>query len=218
MNPNAEVERQPRAGSAALRPQKRRWFGNLPSALFLPGLLRRERRAPPTLRASVALPTLATAAAGQGWIRWGLLLLLGLAVLTSACRTGQPLPKADFSAPGWQVRQGQAVWRRAGAAELSGELLVATHTDGSAVVQFAKPPVTLVTAQSTKEKWAVRFLPNNSFSGPGAPPTRVIWLNLPRFLGGAAPSSNWLWESPDRESWRLENRRTGESLEGYLTP
>ena len=91
----------------------------------------------------------------RGWGRWGLLLLLGLAGLGSACRTGPPLPKADFSAPGWQVRQGQAVWRRAGAADLSGELLVATHADGSAVVQFAKPPVTLVTAQSTADSWAV---------------------------------------------------------------
>ena len=128
------------------------------------------------------------------------------------------MPQADFSAPGWQVRQGQAVWRRAGAAELSGELLVATHADGSAVVQFAKPPVMLITAQSTAETWAVRFLPNNSYSGPGVPPARLIWLHLPRFLSGAAPSSNWLWERPDGQSWRLENRGTGESLEGFLNP
>ncbi|MBM3346009.1 MAG: hypothetical protein FJY55_05860 [Betaproteobacteria bacterium] len=153
---------------------------------------------------------------GRG--RWGLLLLLGLAVLASACRTGQPLPKVDFSAPGWQVRQGQAVWQRAGAAELSGELIVATHADGSAVVQFVKPPVTLVTAQSTAERWAVRFPPNNEFSGPGAPPARVIWLHLARFLAGTTPSSDWLWERPDQQSWRLENRSTGETLAGYLTP
>ncbi len=148
----------------------------------------------------------------------GLLLLFGFVVLSSACRTGQPLPKADFSAPGWQVRQGQAVWRRAGAAELSGELLVATRADGSAVVQFAKPPVTLVTAQSTAEKWAVRFPPDQEFSGPGAPPTRVIWLHLARFLSGTTPSADWLWEQPDRQTWRLKHRGTGESVEGYLTP
>ncbi len=147
-----------------------------------------------------------------------LLLLLGLSVLISGCRTGQPLPRVDFSAPGWQVRQGQAVWRRAGAADLSGELLVATHADGSAIVQFTKPPVTLVTAQSKAEKWTAWFLPTSEFSGRGVPPARMIWLHLPRFLGGAAPSSNWLWERPDRQSWRLENRGTGESLEGYLIP
>lgn len=146
------------------------------------------------------------------------MILLSFAGLFTSCRTTPPLPPADFSAPGWQVRQGQAVWRRAGAAELSGELLVATHADGSAVVQFAKPPVTLVTAQSTAEKWAVRFPPNHEFTGSGPPPARLIWLHLANFLTGTAPSSNWLWERPDGQSWRLQNRSTGESLAGYLTP
>lgn len=45
-SPNSEVELARRAGSAAFRPQERRKARRVPVALFLAGLLRRERRAP----------------------------------------------------------------------------------------------------------------------------------------------------------------------------
>ena len=45
------------------------------------------------------------------------------------CRTSQQLPATNLSEPGWNVRQGQAIWRReTGAPEIAGELLV-SHTN-----------------------------------------------------------------------------------------
>lgn len=145
------------------------------------------------------------------------LLLAGLAILVG-CRTAPP-PPANFSEPGWKVRQGQAVWRgEHGASEIAGELLVATHTNGRVYVQFTKTPMTLVSAQSTGTRWFINFPPNGQWDGFGPPPSRVIWLHLAKFLDGSPPPSRWSWERKDDQSWRLENRATGESLEGFLTP
>jgi len=144
-----------------------------------------------------------------------ILLLINLA---TGCRTIPSPPPIDFSAPGWKIRQGQAVWRRGSGKDLAGELLLATNTNGNAFVQFAKPPITLLTAQSTPNSWLVRYPPNHKYSGSGLPPSRLIWLYLPKFIGGAASTPLWKWERRDDDSWRLENRRTGESLEGYLSP
>src|SRR5690349_312352 len=58
----------------------------------------------------------------------GALLLAMLAVLSSGCRTSVPMPPADFSGGGWQVQQGQAVWKPSQSRpELAGELLFATR-------------------------------------------------------------------------------------------
>lgn len=54
---NSEVEREAQARSAAFMPQKRAGFGSLRTALVLPHLLRRERRAPSASRAARVFPT-----------------------------------------------------------------------------------------------------------------------------------------------------------------
>jgi len=70
------------------------------------------------------------------FIYFALLLILG-----AGCRTANPLPPADFSAPGWRVQQGQAVWKpSASRPELAGDLLLATNVNGNMFIQFSKMP------------------------------------------------------------------------------
>jgi hypothetical protein len=144
------------------------------------------------------------------------LLALGLSLCLS-CRTAQ-LPPADFSSPGWQMRQGQAVWRPTkGRPELAGDLLLAVNTNGDYFVQFSKTPFTLATAQMAAGAWRIEFGDGkHSWSGRGPPPRRFAWFQLPRALADGIVAPPWkLTREPD-QSWRLENPRTGETLEGYL--
>ena len=70
-----------------------------------------------------------------------------LLLLCAGCAT-PPLPPADFSAPGWRVQQGQAVWKPSSSRpELAGDLLLATNVNGNFFVQFSKMPFPLATAQ-----------------------------------------------------------------------
>ena len=143
-------------------------------------------------------------------------LLLAIGIFTG-CKSVPP--PANFSEPGWKVRQGQALWKGESAiSEIAGELLVATHTNGQAYVSFSKTPVTLVSAQSTANQWYIHYPPNGQWHGYGPPPSRVIWLHLAKFLDGAPPPSRWHWERRENNSWRLENRATGEYLDGFLNP
>ena len=60
-------------------------------------------------------------------------------------------------------------------------------------------------------------LVNRELGQRGALPDRSAWLVLPKVLEGSTPPKGWLWQRTDA-GWRLENRRTGEWLEGYLSP
>src|SRR5438477_412610 len=103
------------------------------------------------------------------WTRIGVLLMsIGLL----GCRTMPPLPKVSLTEPGWTVRQGQAIWhpKREGL-EIAGELLVATRTNGTALVQFTKTPFPLVVAQQTRSSWEIEFpTEKRTYSAPGHPP------------------------------------------------
>jgi len=140
--------------------------------------------------------------------------------LLAGCRTATPLSPVNVQEPGWNVQQGQAVWRsRRSAPEIAGELVVAIHPDGRSLVQFIKTPLPFVVAQATIESWQVQFVPQNKvYSGRGRPPAQLIWLHLPQCLQGGAPPGNLSWVRLENQGWRLENRSTGESLEGYLAP
>ena len=135
------------------------------------------------------------------------------------CNTMHPLPPVDLSAQGWRIQEGQAVWRHEqDTPEIAGELLVATHPDGHALVQFSKNPFPMIVAQRTSRSWEVQVpTANRRYSGPGTPPSRLFWLYLPEILRGAAPPGNWTWKNLGNGWWRLANSRTGESLEGFLT-
>jgi len=147
------------------------------------------------------------------------ILTLLLAVFVTGCRTSTPMPPADFSGGGWQVRQGQALWKpSASRPELAGELLFATRTNGDCFVQFDKIPFPLAVAQIKGDEWHIRFGTGKyAWRGRGEPPGRFVWFQLPRALASQPLAIHWKFESAG-ESWRLENGRTGESLEGSFTP
>jgi hypothetical protein len=153
-----------------------------------------------------------------GGSRPSVFLLVVLLFGAGGCRSVAPLAPANLQEPGWTVREGQAVWRLPqGQREIAGEVLAATRNDGRSFVQFSKAPFTLVMAQATPERWEAEFPPQNKhYAGRGAPPARLIWLSLARVLAGEPAPRNWLWHR-DAKGWRLENRATGESLEGYFT-
>jgi len=140
--------------------------------------------------------------------------LLGL----PACRTA-PLPRINLQEPGWTIREGQAVWKRnREAPEIAGELLVAT-APGRTFVQFSKTPFPMVVGQSTTNKWQVEIpTQGKRYSAPGKPPARLIWLYLPGMLAGQAPPKRWSFQQLSSDRWRVENEKTGESIEGYLEP
>lgn len=146
-------------------------------------------------------------------------LLLSLGCLTG-CNTMPPLPPINLSEPGWTTLQGQAVWQpKVTAPEISGELIMATNVDGRSFVQFIKTPLPIVVAQTTPKSWQIHFVPNDkTYSGPGKPPSALIWLHLPRDLAGAKPPRLWSLKTDPSGTWRLRNSYTGESLEGYLNP
>ncbi len=146
---------------------------------------------------------------------------VGLAVgLGVGCRSLPSLPPADFSAPGWRVQQGQAIWKPLrNKPELSGELLLATNVNGSFFVQFSKTPFPLATAQVAAATWQIDFgTGEHAWRGPGPPPARFVWFQLPRALAGAGVARDWRFARVGTNSWRFENSRTGESLEGELFP
>jgi hypothetical protein len=146
-------------------------------------------------------------------------IVLGAWLALAGCQSLPPDTPINLAEPGWSVRQGQALWRRGvGDEGLAGELVVATHPDGRALVQFLKTPVVLVTARTAAGHWRLEVPPEYRLEGYGAPPSRAIWLHVAKFLAGGRPPGRWAWERRADDSWWLENRVTGERLEGYLAP
>jgi hypothetical protein len=148
-----------------------------------------------------------------------LLFILLLSVLSATgCRTIGPLPSVDINQPGWTVRQGQAVWKCKGTApEIAGELVLATKTDGASFLQFTKTPLPFVVAQTTSNSWQIQFVPQNrTFSAPGKPPARLLWLQLPRCLLGQCDENRFEFTTMKSGNHLLRDRKTGESIEFYL--
>lgn len=116
-----------------------------------------------------------------------------------------------------RIRQGQAVWHAEKGPELAGELILIRSSDAELTVQFSKPPVTLLTAQSRTNRWSADFPPNQHFSGRGDPPDRLIFLQLAKILDGQPARTYWNWTT-NESGWRLENRKSGEWVEGFLGP
>ena len=143
-----------------------------------------------------------------------------LLAFCAGCRTVKLLPPADFSAPGWRVQQGQAIWKpSSGRPELAGDLLLATNADGNFFIQFSKMPFPLTTAQASNDQWQIEFGADKFlWHGRGTPPNRFAWFQLQRALRGAGVFDNWRFTRIETNSWRLENPRTGETLEGEFFP
>lgn len=147
------------------------------------------------------------------------LLLIAASVICFGCRTMPPLPPVTLSAD-WKLQQGQAIWKPTRSRpELAGELLLATKTNGDFFVQFSKTPFSLATAQVVNGQWQIEFGDGERrWNGRGRPPPRFVWFQLPRALAGAGVSDNWKFERVTTNTWRLENHRTGETLEGGFFP
>jgi hypothetical protein len=124
------------------------------------------------------------------------------------------------SGPGWHIQQGQALWRpERGLPEFGGDLVLASDADGRSLIQFDKTPLSLVFVQTTPTHWLIRFPQRQmSFSGDGPGPTRFAWLYLHAALAGEPLPLPLQFERKPQGGWRLENTRTGEILEGYLSP
>lgn len=149
-------------------------------------------------------------------VRRRLTLLLGIAALCAVgCRTA-PLPPVNLKEPGWTVRSGQAVWHLPkDKREIAGDVLVATSANGEGVVQFSKTPFPLVSGRITSKQWEVEFPPQNKhYAAPGNPPVRLLWLYLSKAVSGQKLPSKLSWHE-DANGWRLENRGSGEKVEGY---
>jgi hypothetical protein len=145
-------------------------------------------------------------------------LLAGLMFLCGCQTATQSLFTA--SGPGWHVQQGQALWRpQHGLPEFGGDLVLASHEDGRCLIQFDKTPLSIVSAQTTSSNWLIQFPQRQmSFTGRGPGPTRFAWLYLHAALAGKQLPKRLLFERKADGSWRLENTRTGETLEGFLSP
>ncbi len=145
--------------------------------------------------------------------------LLAGVMLLCGCQTN---PKDLFAAagPGWHVQQGQALWRPGrGLPEFGGDLVLAGDAGGRCLIQFDKTPLAIVSAQTTSSNWLIRFPQRQmGFSGRGPGPTRFGWLYLRAALAGEPLPEALHFERKADGGWRLENSRTGESLEGFLSP
>ena len=144
--------------------------------------------------------------------------MLTVPMLSAGCRTASETALFTASGPDWRVQEGQALWRPGRQfPELGGELVMASHTDGRWVVQFAKTPLPLVLVQTTRTNWLIEFPPRRMrFAGRRPPPPRFAWLYLPAALSGESlPAALRFQREPDG-GWRLENTRSGETVEGFL--
>lgn len=151
-------------------------------------------------------------------VLWVALLIAVL--LSSGCQTPSGSQLFTTSGPGWRVQEGQALWRpRRGFPELGGDIVMASNDSGCCLIQFAKTPLTLLVAQTTRTNWLIEFPGNRMrFGGRHKPTTRFAWLYLRTALDGDSLPAGLKFERKPDGGWRLENSSSGESVEGFLTP
>jgi hypothetical protein len=146
--------------------------------------------------------------------------LLTIVMFSPGCRTTAGISLFTTSGPGWRMQEGQALWRpRRGMPELGGDLVMASCGDGRCAIEFAKTPISLVSAQTTRTNWLIQFPAGQmNFAGRRQPPVRFAWLYLHTALAGEPLPKPLRFERKPDGNWRLENTRSGETLEGFLAP
>jgi hypothetical protein len=147
------------------------------------------------------------------WVAWALLALM------PGCRTAPKLAPLDLSGPGWQVQQGQALWRsKADAPEIAGEVVLAMNRDVAAFVQFSKNPLPLLSAQIRVDEWQIEFIPEKrTISGRGHIPSQLIWLHLLRGIQkGTTPPEQFTFAKTTDGATQIENKTTGEKVTLFL--
>jgi hypothetical protein len=147
------------------------------------------------------------------------LLWLASLMLFCGCQTSTKTLFAT-TGPAWHVQQGQALWRpKSGLPEFGGDLVLARDDAGNCLIQFDKTPMAILSAQVTSNRWLIKFPQKNwSFSGHGNAPSRFSWLYLPIALDGKPLPKQLHFETKADGGWRLENSKTGETVEGFLSP
>ncbi len=148
------------------------------------------------------------------------LTLLTALIMPTGCRTAPEAPLFTATGPGWHVEQGQALWRPGrNFPELGGELVVVTGNEGRCMIQFVKTPVPMVLAQTTPAQWRMEFPPRRmAYTGPKPAPIDFTWLFIPAALAAEPLPDGLRFERKANDSWRLENTRSGETVEGFLGP
>ncbi len=149
-----------------------------------------------------------------GWLLAGLLLV--------GCQTPprQPTPPSVPPTDGWTFTRGQVVWRANDAApEIAGELVLATHPAGFVTVEFAKPPVSIVSASRTPQGWSLSSAARHRIHrGRGQPPAKIGWLALAACLAGQPVAEGWTFRPSGGVTFQMIHARSGETFEGYLAP
>lgn len=142
--------------------------------------------------------------------------------LLPACQSLPTFPAVNFQEQGWTIQQGQAIWKpNRTTPELAGEILYARHSDGRAVIQFTKTPFPFVIAQQGEnpKRWQLEIPPQKRiYSGQGSPPSRLSWLHLAAALQGKPAPKPWTFVNLPEDRWRLANKSSDESIEGFLAP
>ena len=146
--------------------------------------------------------------------------LLAVLLAAAGCVSPRVAGPVNLAEPGWQVERGQGIWQpRRQAPELAGELLLARHADGRALVQFMKTPFPTVIARTAAPWWRIEYQPQNRrYAGRGQPPRRCLLLHVPAALQGAPLPAGLVFERLGAGHWRLRNERTGELVEGSFGP
>ena len=144
----------------------------------------------------------------------GLLLAWLLTTVLSSCTARSPLPEVDLSSSGWKVWTGQVLWQpESDRLPIAGEIVLAQHNNGDVLINFAKPPVPIFTAQTAGKRWKIDFIyTQNSHSGRGEPPSQFIWFQIPRLLSGFDAPKDWRVQVVDDTTWELQNPDGGEHI------
>ncbi|MBL9136251.1 MAG: hypothetical protein JNK85_10300 [Verrucomicrobiales bacterium] len=150
----------------------------------------------------------------------GLGLGLGLVFSAGCMASRDRAPVSALTPVAGDVRTGQAVWcPRRSMPELAGELIVINPPGPDFLVRFSKDPLCLAQAERQGGRWRVEFAAGTRHrQGRGRLPQWTAWFVLTEALDGATLPKPWTGQVRSTGEFRLSNPRTGESLEGFLTP
>lgn len=144
--------------------------------------------------------------------------LLAASLLSVGCATSSSTAakseRIDLSAPGWTIRQGQALWKPGtDKPEIAGELVVASHPTAGSYIQFSKT-LPILSGRITSSGWEFEnTTENKQYSGGGNPPSRIVWLQLLRAIEGQEISGRWTVARPSKDFVTLEDEHRGERLQ-----
>jgi len=126
-------------------------------------------------------------------------------------------PPLDVSAPGWQTRTGQAIWKPdRSKPEIVGDLILSADQNGNAYLEFSKA-FPIVHARLAPNAWQIEFPPQNKhYAAPGKPPARISWLQLVRLWTGGIIAQDWNVLDHSESAITLTNSKTGEMIEAHF--